>query len=561
MKKIFTLVVLLLVSGILLSQVKQRNDGNLLSAVRVIKEINNMPPVNAKSIIDSLHYDGDQYDAIGTGAAADISVYAFFPASVLTAHNTLGNHISSVKIYINGIADVTSAELRFYSDQGTTLVRSQAFVPIEGWNNVVLTTPLAIPATNLYIGYRIVTTGGYPAGCDAGPVNTNANWIVYGGTWQHLTDLSSSLTYNWNIRAMVDGAAITSPIASCNQSAWAAGSYVPTSTSVNSGTFTLTNIGGGTLTSGGITGLSSPFTTTFVPASVSLAAGASTTFTFTYNPTVAGTTNQTVVINTNGGNISLSLSGTAITCNAISSYPFTEGFETAVPPPCWTSIDADGDGNNWMQLSEVSVHGGTNAAISASYNGTALTPDNYLITPRFNINNSQLVFKYWVATEAYDYPAENYSIMVSTTGTAPANFTEVFSETLTVADTAWSERTIPLSTYNGNIYIAFRHHDVTDMVLMKIDDVSLDMGTSINENQFENNINVFPNPVKESLNIVSNEKVISVNIMNIMGQLVESEMPNSAVFTVNTSNLETGVYFVKLQTAKGIILKKFNKSE
>ena len=194
MKKTFILLAFIIMSGVVLAQLNQ------------LKTNEN----GTKAVIDTLHYDGNNNDGIGTGGAGTFEVYAFFSASQLATYSAAGNTILSIDIYIKGVNKVAATTVKLRATQTTTSY-SQAFTPIEGWNNVVLTTPFPIPVTDLYIGYEcVVLTGGFPLGCDAGPVNTNGNWIVYGGSWGHLTDLNAAMTYNWNIRARVDGAAAPS---------------------------------------------------------------------------------------------------------------------------------------------------------------------------------------------------------------------------------------------------------------------------------------------------------------------------------------------------------------
>jgi len=535
-----------------------------LSSIPVAKEVNNINNSStAKAIVDSLHYDGnDITNAIGTGAAATFEAHAFFSASQLAGHNANGNTITSVKVYINGVSDVTSTQLKFYSDQ-STVVYSQAFTPIEGWNDVVLTTPFAIPTTDLYIGYECVAAGGYPLGCDAGPTNPNGDWTVYGGTWYHLPALGATLTYNWHIRAMVDGTPLSTPIASCTPLLWNAGS-VELTQSVTSGTFTLTNNGASTLTASSITGISAPFTTNFVPGSVSLTAGQSTTFTFSFDPTVLGAVNQTAVIATNGGNISIALNGTGIVCNKITTYPFSEGFEGAgFAPDCWTLNDVDGDTYNW-RVSTASPHTGTKSAASDSYiNGLgALTPDNYMITPQFEINASNLQLTYWVAAQDYDYPSDKYSVMVSTTGKNPADFTTVTTETLT--DTTWAMRTVSLSAYNGqDVYIAFRHWGSTDWFNFKIDDILIDVTTGVSSVIETSNIGIFPNPTVGLVNVLMpvNTTKFNVTVFNVVGDQISSSNINSNKTVVDLNNQPNGLYFVKVTsngevTTKRVLLAK-----
>lgn len=547
MKKSYIFLALALMSGLTYAQsiTKQTAVGNL-SSVNITKEIDNTINQNvAKAIVDSLHYDGPTNSGIGTNSANTFEVHAFFSAAQLAGHNANGNTITSVKVFINGVASVGSTQLKFYSNQ-TTVVYSQAFTAVEGWNEVVLTTPFAIPTTDLYIGYECVATGGYPLGCDAGPVNPNGNWIVFGGTWQHLTDLGGTLTYNWNIRAMVDGTPVSTPTAACTPLTWNAGSIELTQ-SATSSTFTLSNAGGGTLTASSISGVSAPFSTTFVPGSVSLTAGQSTTFTFSFNPTVVGAVNQTAVITTNGGTISITLNGTGIVCNTINSFPFTEGFEgTGFAPDCWSTNDVDGDSYNWERRSTWSAHSGVGTAVSASWQGSALTPNNYLITPQFNINAGNLELTYWVAAQDPDWAAEKYSVMVSTTGKAPADFTAVFTETL--ADTIWTKKTVSLSAYNGqNIYIAFRHWGVTDFYYMKLDDITIDITTGISKNEISK-LDIYPNPTTGMVNIAmpTNTSNFNVTVFNVVGEQVLTSNVNSNKTVVDLNNQPNGVYFVKV---------------
>jgi hypothetical protein len=75
---------------------------------------------------------------------------------------------------------------------------------IGQWNYVALTTPVPIDVTQeLWVGYYINTTTGYPAGVDDGPaIDGYGNMMNYGG-WQTLIQINPDLNYNWNIAAHV----------------------------------------------------------------------------------------------------------------------------------------------------------------------------------------------------------------------------------------------------------------------------------------------------------------------------------------------------------------------
>lgn len=72
-----------------------------------------------------------------------------------------------------------------------------------------------------------------------------------------------------------------------------------------------------------------------------------------------------------------------------------------------------------------------------------------------------------------------------------------------------------------------------------------------------NNINIYPNPVKTELKI-DFEKGSQFNIQNLSGQIVfTGDLTESSV--IQTSHLSTGVYLIKFQMGKTFEYKKFVK--
>jgi hypothetical protein len=156
----------------------------------------------------------------------------------------------------------------------------------------------------------------------------------------------------------------------------------------------------------------------------------------------------------------------------------------------WTLIDADGDGFNWALASETfsgfTPHGGSDMVVSASYDfqaSSALTPDNYLVTPQVELGKT---LTFWACGQDNQYPAEHFGVAVSTTvNDDPAAFTTVQEWTMTAksmggktANTrsgnrdmgTWYQYTVDLSAYSGMGYIAIRHFGCTDMFYLDVDD-------------------------------------------------------------------------------------------
>ena len=150
-------------------------------------------------------------------------------------------------------------------------------------------------------------------------------------------------------------------------------------------------------------------------------------------------------------------------CGIINVFPYTQDFNAT--PLCWSAIDADGDGYNWY------LYSGTIQSESYSNDASsALTPDNWLITPQFAIPSTGSYEVTWTATaQDQSWPAEHYGVYVSTTtADSTANFTMLQEWTLS---TGIFNPVIDLSAYAGqNIYIALRHFNCTDMFRLSIDD-------------------------------------------------------------------------------------------
>ena len=143
------------------------------------------------------------------------------------------------------------------------------------------------------------------------------------------------------------------------------------------------------------------------------------------------------------------------------------GLENNFPPEGWFLLDEDGDGQPWYW----DAFEGEFYILSRSWDADlgALTPDNWIITPQIDLTEVTSSMKLeWDITPTANTPqyrAENYSVLVSVSGTEPDDFQEVFTERLTseMENWVWITRNIDMSGFAGEqIYIAFRHHDSTD---------------------------------------------------------------------------------------------------
>ena len=161
------------------------------------------------------------------------------------------------------------------------------------------------------------------------------------------------------------------------------------------------------------------------------------------------------------------------------TLPFFDGFENGQTDwPCWTNIDAGGEFSIWYR------HGNNSASyfpdpatgdyyISHDHGYNGLSETGWMISPKISIPSGNTTTS--LSFKSYETGSGNIGTMavkVSTTGTNPSNFTEVWRQTYANASNSWKTITVDLSAYQGqNIYIAFYYYETTRAWC--VDDVSV----------------------------------------------------------------------------------------
>jgi len=138
-------------------------------------------------------------------------------------------------------------------------------------------------------------------------------------------------------------------------------------------------------------------------------------------------------------------------CPAITSFPYTQDFDGSLTSgvwDCWKVLNIDG-GATWSQSSTyISPRSGSWTAHGMGNN------DDYLITPKLSLGTGSYRVKFWDVVESSSYN-NTYMVLVSTTGTAPSDFTDTLI-TINCTNTTMQEHVVNLTGYtNQDIYVAF----------------------------------------------------------------------------------------------------------
>jgi hypothetical protein len=394
--------------------------------------------------------------SMGIGSASPFDWAVRLPATMVRHRN----YVTDVMLYVPSAGTYTLNLYRGSATTTATQVASQSTTfgtaAVGSWQTVHLATPVATSNT-LPIWIAVHTDDiPYPAAACAYTGDSNSSLVSLDScaSWLSLsTATGGNYNHSWMIRACLSDSASNSVIISG-----------PTSVGVNVPA---------TFTAAGPASATYNWTLTGAAHSSTSAATATAIW------TTPGTYNVIVAANLDGTLLRDTLPVTVFGCT-VNTFPFTMGFESEEPLSCWNNIDNDGDNHTWQHAAPYfgnqCAHSGSDCFASASYvnNVGALTPDNWLVTPQLQLTEGNLYTLTWFdgATDTAQ-PQEHYSVYVSTTGNAVANFTAtpVFTTTLTTA--SYTQRSVDLSAYAGqNIYIAFRHNTSGHSCLL-LDDISL----------------------------------------------------------------------------------------
>ena len=241
------------------------------------------------------------------------------------------------------------------------------------------------------------------------------------------------------------------------------------------------------------------------------------------------------------------------------NLPVMETFDTNNIGVCWQVDDEDGDGYNWYWRDYGSFYGGYKCLTSRSWNSSdlALTPDNWIVSYPINLtsynpsDNIQLSWK--VRGEMAALSHEFYTVYAST-GNQITDFQSSSVNRGEYADEVGATgvfvtRTMDISSLAGNtVYIAFRHHNSTDQLILNIDDVTVSTSALGIEDFNKENFKFFYSKDTNSLIVKSaNNPISSIKIYNILGQTVVNKTLSDYNENLNLSTLVDGIYIAQVE--------------
>jgi gingipain R len=410
-----------------------------------------------------------------------VSAITFYPSSVATTNSSWAN--TNQTVFLKEVSGTTLGGSFSGTSGATTVKQGLLEMPTAGTAyTITFDTPYTYNGGNLLIGIYNTAKGSYNKVEWYGTSNQTSGVSAYGNNSSNLNSVG------YNAQSFIPKTTFT---------------YMPASSDPVAITVSANPANGGTVTGAGTY---DPGTT----ATLTATANEGYTFTNWTKNGVAVSTNASYSFTVNAANsgayvANFTLNSYTITATAVPAefgavtvagsrgnredlvYDFEDGTQG------WTVLKGNtgNSPNNWMHntsyptsnnnfttgyghnssdgfmLSESYISG------SSSGSGTAVTPDNYLVSPQVRLGGS---ISFYAGGRNTQYCAEKFSVMVSTTSnTNTASFTTVETMILSLDNAGYtsSPYTVDLSAYSGRGYIAIRHWDCYDQWFLCVDDITI----------------------------------------------------------------------------------------
>jgi hypothetical protein len=182
-------------------------------------------------------------------------------------------------------------------------------------------------------------------------------------------------------------------------------------------------------------------------------------------------------------------------------------------------------------------------------------------------------FNQWLYGEGYPrftikwHQTEHQLILNSTQQTTAPTVTPLFKVTYEIKITYTDNSTEIIPFYHDEKEKQFIY-DISDNKAVKsltfnpnnwlLATATMQLVTSIEDIQSEKSIGIYPNPTTGELQVTSYElQVTSIEVFDVYGRKQKAESRRQNVLDI--SHLQAGIYFVKISTEQGEIIKKIVK--
>lgn len=238
-----------------------------------------------------------------------------------------------------------------------------------------------------------------------------------------------------------------------------------------------------------------------------------------------------------------------------------EDFQNGIPNN-WTVVNNDNltpvfsvYTNAWISIVDPENSNDT-VASSTSYFSPVGSANRWLITPAITLGSFGNYVDWNAKSQDASVP-DSYLVLVSKTDNQLSSFTDTVG-IVQEENFEWTNRQIDLSLngYNNEtIFVAFVNN-TNDGFKLYLDSIHLRKDDYLTLDKMDKlPFSIFPNPTNSIINIQSTENINSIFILNEYGQVIRESNKK----LIDVSDLNSGVYFIKIESNESSSIQKFIK--
>ncbi|WP_162127755.1 T9SS-dependent choice-of-anchor J family protein [Flavobacterium phycosphaerae] len=240
------------------------------------------------------------------------------------------------------------------------------------------------------------------------------------------------------------------------------------------------------------------------------------------------------------------------------SCPYYSGFDSDAEFAGWTT---SGNGNGAYGQGTISSQAQSPSKFWIFNTGTTGDADNWLYSPPLVLQAGEAVtVSFWTRC----LTTRNLRLTVGTDNTAVAQTSTIWSNT-SLLNTTYTQTSAPVWTapQAGVYYFAFNDKSAAAATAtLRLDTVTFSSTILDVKNNSSVKLLVYPNPVEAILNISGDtaNEINSIEIIDINGRFIKQiKTEGTAQESVSVADLANGIYFLRISTNQGTVVKKISK--
>jgi hypothetical protein len=238
--------------------------------------------------------------------------------------------------------------------------------------------------------------------------------------------------------------------------------------------------------------------------------------------------------------------------------PYYSGFDSDDQFSGWTM---SGNGNGAYGPGTIASQAQSPSKFWIFNTGTTGNMDNWLYSPPLVLQAGEAVtVSFWTRC----LTTRDLRLTVGTNNTAAAQTSTIWSNS-TLLNTTYTQISAPVWTAQttGVYYFAFNDKSAAAATAtLRLDTVNFTSTILDVKNYSSVKLIVYPNPVDAFLNISSNANLIidSVEIVDINGRFIKHIKSETSLYEhIAVADFAKGIYFLRISTSEGIVVKKIIK--